>query len=62
LYPTRLRSWMQMVLNRQFASKQCPVRDYLSVGIIAHDPGRPVRDVFRDCHGRREIAISTVAK
>jgi hypothetical protein len=46
-----------MVLNRQFESKQRPVRDYLSVGLMAHDPGRPVRDVFMDCHGRREIAI-----
>ena len=49
---------MQMVLNRQFESQQCPVRDYLSVGIIAHDPGRPVRDVFMDCNGPRETAIA----
>ena len=50
-----------MIPNRQFKSKQCPVRDYLSVGIIAHDPGRPVRpvrDVFRDCHGRSKITIA----
>jgi hypothetical protein len=25
---------------------------------MAHDPGRPVRGVFIDCHDRREIAIA----